>query len=203
MSTEYQVYAELKHKDKWVLLSPTFCDQIRPIYEACSSFTQTWRKLMSCATMKGDTSECSEGIRKIIDECKALYDNEDEAKSYLQHSLIAVNYADAVSTCIGANKYKYCGYVLKREKSAWNMDEIDDFSFWLNEKEYMLLDNEEKLHYEWFEWNDWDAPNAIMSEIASRVECLKALIAGIEVEKPYNYLFDINDSQIRLWVLMG
>ena len=151
VSTYYSVYAEVNIDGHWYSLCPYFKDKSGAVKTSCiywaqSAFWEVCNELETYALGVGTPADMSDGLKEMFCE------NPDEL---YMHSLYYVNFASAIVPKVRKERpFKYEGYVLKTELAAFECFEIDEFSEWLTENEYLALSDKERRQYSFYRWND-------------------------------------------------
>ena len=164
MSVHYYVYAEIKVKGKWYNLNPYTKKHdgtmlIRPIYDACSSFTEIMNEMEDRATGHGIPDDMSPDLRSIFhdnldEKCEDWYP-EATWRQIFNRSIIRVNYSNTVGKHVIKDKpHKYEGYVSKRLIADFEVHEVDEIYEWLTQKEYDGLSDKEKRKYRYYQWDE-------------------------------------------------
>ena len=214
MGTCYCVYVEANIDGRWYSLCPYFKGKDGKykadcLFEAKSVFYEVHLDLQSRNIGWGIPDDISEGLQEVFHE--DLDAKMDSAwgdmtwREYYQRSVYMVNFAQAIVPRINKDKpFKYEGYVLKRERAAFEVYEIDEFPEWLTEEEYAALSVREKRQYVFHRWNEPYGEYWIYMDLYQKVRALCNLFQQTMQTEISGSLWDgITDSQVRLYVYFG
>ena len=151
MSTNYYLYTEINVDGKWYCINNKIKEMGKEKYDLATTywsgsysyFKETYDKLKSVG----------KPIDKIelSDELKEKYGVE---KGRYECLPLAVNWED-IKACIPSGKINEChGYVYKNDVSSYLLGEQDDIYGYIDIEKYKKLSFEEKMLYDYFEWDD-------------------------------------------------
>ena len=148
----------------------------------------------------------SVGLREVFRETR---DEEIECwpgkltwGDYYRQNIYYINFERAIASKVKKDKpYKYEGYVQKKELASFEIDEIEEFSEWLTQKEYDALTPKEKRQYQYYGWNDPYGEYWIYQALTERIRTLAVLFAVVCEEDIGGSLYNgISDSNIRVYI---
>ena len=167
MSTNYIIYTEVKHKDKWYCIN----NKIINVKENKAQLSTTYWS--GSRSYFGETYNKLESIGKSINkkelsyELKEIHGEETDANEILP---IAVDY-EKMKNCVPADKFfENYGYVNKNIIARYKLGDIDDIYDWIDIYEYEKLDSKEKQMYEYFEWDNSEGWLVYFKEIIEHVK---------------------------------
>jgi len=182
MGTYYSIYAEVRVGNKWYNISPLIREEngdikVQPIESGKSRLHETVEELRESSYICGRPSDISDELKKVFgradDEIIESFPREMTYKEYYKQTLFLVNYGKSVKRRVNETRpNRYKGYISKYSLAAFEIGEIDHFSYWLTQSEYEKLTEEEKTEYTYYEWNDWCDWYGIYAQICKKVDCL-------------------------------
>ena len=211
MSVYYSVYAEANVDGKWYSRSPLFKtgkDDLRThsIFWLQSLFYEVYNDLKDYALGYGIPDDMSVGLREVfretLDEEIEYWPGKLTWGDYYRQNIYYINFERAIASKVKKDKpYKYEGYVQKKELASFEIDEIDEFSEWLTQKEYDALTPKEKRQYQYYRWNDPYGEYWIYQALTERIRTLAVLFAVTCESDIGGSLYNgISDSEIRVYI---
>lgn len=211
MSTYYNIYAEVRIKDKWFCLNPivkTVDGNYKRdlIYWSQSYFFETYNYLSDFKSSCGLPDDASEDLLAFFHTPQDDIFNDGWGnktyRDWYNQNIFTVDYSDVILKSVVRNRpFKYNGYVYKRTIAAFEVGEIETIDNWYTIAEYRKLSKEEKQELTWFEWNEPDDEYGMLYSIYTRISNLLDWFSdfGVPYKSPYSDC-NISSSNVRVYI---
>lgn len=211
MSTYYNIYAEVKIKDKWFCLNPivkTVDGNYKRdlIFWSQSYFYDTFNYLNERPSSRGLPNDISDDLLAFfhtpLDDMSDGGWSKQSYRDWYNHTIFTVDYYDVIANSVIKDiPYKYKGYVYKRSIAAFEVGEIDVIENWYTIAEYKKISKEEKQDLTWYEWNEAGDEYGILFSIYTKISNLLYWFRdfGIPYDSPYSD-YDISSSAVRVYI---
>ena len=184
MSVYYSFYAEIFHDGKWQNLCPVIRDvesgkqKIVDVMWGQSALSELVRDLEEHVISRGITDDMSDELRTRFhadfdEECDCLWKEGSTWKDYYEQYVFTVDFDRAVRSRIKRDRpFKYSGYVPKTVAASFEVGETGEIYAWLTKEEYESLPADERMEYQFYEWNNWGEEYGWRWELSQRIEHL-------------------------------
>lgn len=214
MSTDYIAYAQSyytnENGEKCVIAMGPYVPHLGtgefkcvPVVETCSWFREAWDLLVSKLPHRsGLPNPIAPAIYehfKFSDEDNHYFGTEE---NYYGQCMRVFKFSDVAPLVKRDRPYTYQGYVLRQQMVEYDTGQIDEIEYWLTQKEYDELDDDEKKSYTYFEWNGYfDAYSGIVLLVNNMRALLDAWDNAYGCEYSYSQRDEIQvNAEIILYV---